>query len=108
MNRPSAVTVIGLGYVGLPLALAFAAEFPTIGLDVDSARVEELQKGIDRNREVSGDEIRNSSASFSTDYSTVANAEFIVVTVPTPVTESNKPDLSLLESASAMIGARMN
>jgi UDP-N-acetyl-D-glucosamine/UDP-N-acetyl-D-galactosamine dehydrogenase len=107
LNRPSAVTVVGLGYVGLPLALAFATEFPTIGLDVDSARVEELQKGDDRNREVSEDQLRDSSASFSTDYSTVADAEFIVVTVPTPVTANNEPDLSLLESASAMIGARV-
>ena len=104
MKTPSDVTIVGLGYVGLPLALAFADEFPTTGFDNDSLRIEQLQEGHDRNLEVDSSRITSSDVSFSSDESSVTDADFIVVTVPTPVTEENQPDLSLLESASAMIG----
>jgi len=101
------VTVVGLGYVGLPLALAFAAELPTTGFDNDNSRVEQLRAGSDRNREVATALITASELILTADESCVTEAEFIVVTVPTPVTEDNHPDLSLLESASAMIGRRL-
>ena len=104
MKFPSDVTVVGLGYVGLPLALAFAAELPTTGFDNDKSRVEQLRAGSDRNREVESSLISSSKLILTADESCIAEAEFIVVTVPTPVTEDNRPDLSLLESASAMIG----
>ena len=104
MNTPSDITVVGLGYVGLPLALAFAAEFSTTGFDNDVSRVEQLRSGNDRNREVDAALITASELALTTDESCVTDAGFIVVTVPTPVTEDNSPDLSLLESASAMIG----
>ena len=104
MKFPSDVTVVGLGYVGLPLALAFAAELSTTGFDTDNSRVEQLRAGNDRNREVDGGLITASELVFTADEACVTDAEFIVVTVPTPVTEDNRPDLSLLESASSMIG----
>lgn len=104
MKTPSNVTVIGLGYVGLPLALAFAAELPTTGFDDDSARIEQLLAGNDRNQEVGQEVITSSSLTFTADENMVTTADFIVVTVPTPVTEDFQPDLSLLESASSMIG----
>ena len=104
MKFPSDVTVVGLGYVGLPLALAFAAELPTTGFDNDKSRIEQLRAGSDRNREVESSLISSSKMILTADASCIAEAEFIVVTVPTPVTEDNRPDLSLLESASAMIG----
>ena len=104
MKFPSDVTVVGLGYVGLPLALAFAAELPTTGFDNDKSRIEQLRAGDDQNREVETSLINASDLSLTTDESCIAEAEFIVVTVPTPVTEDNRPDLSLLESASSMIG----
>ena len=104
MKTPRDITVIGLGYVGLPLALAFAAEFPTKGFDNDPSRVDQLIAGVDRNLEVDAGMITSSNLVLTSDQSCVANADFIVVTVPTPVTENNRPDLSLLESASAMIG----
>ena len=107
MNSPTSITVVGLGYVGLPLSLAFAHELPTTGFDVDEARVEQLSGGTDRNREVSEQEISSSSATWTTDPSCISNAEFIVVTVPTPVTDDHKPDLSLLESASKTIGSQL-
>ncbi|MBT6707449.1 MAG: nucleotide sugar dehydrogenase [Chloroflexi bacterium] len=104
MNFPSDVTVVGLGYVGLPLALAFAVEFPTTGFDNDDSRIQQLLAGNDRNREVDEGLITSSELVFTADEACVRDAEFIVVTVPTPVTEDNRPDLSLLESASSMIG----
>ena len=104
MKFPSDVTVVGLGYVGLPLALAFAAELPTTGFDNDKSRIEQLRMGNDRNREVESSMISSSKLILTADESCIAEAEFIVVTVPTPVTEDNRPDLSLLESASSMIG----
>jgi UDP-N-acetyl-D-glucosamine/UDP-N-acetyl-D-galactosamine dehydrogenase len=104
VNFPSDVTVVGLGYVGLPLTLAFAAEMPTTGFDNDESRIVQLRAGNDRNREVESSLITASDLVLTSDYSCVTEAEFIVVTVPTPVTEDNRPDLSLLESASSMIG----
>jgi UDP-N-acetyl-D-glucosamine/UDP-N-acetyl-D-galactosamine dehydrogenase len=101
---PSDVTVVGLGYVGLPIALAFAAELPTTGFDNDKSRIEQLRAGNDRNREVESSLISSSKLILTADESCVSEADFIVVTVPTPVTEDNRPDLSLLESASSMIG----
>ena len=104
MKTPSDVTIVGLGYVGLPLALAFADQLPTTGFDNDSVRIAQLLNGNDRNHEVSQEIITSSSLALTVDENSVTNADFIVVTVPTPVTEDFQPDLSLLESASSMIG----
>lgn len=104
MITPGDVTVVGLGYIGLPLALAFADQFSTTGYDNESTRVEELKIGRDRNLEVDSSVIRLSSLKLTSDQSCVTKANFIVVTVPTPVTDDNRPDLNLLESASTMIG----
>jgi UDP-N-acetyl-D-glucosamine/UDP-N-acetyl-D-galactosamine dehydrogenase len=100
--------VVGLGYVGLPLSLAFARELPTTGFDVDESRVNQLSDGSDRNREVSDKEISSSGVTWTTDPSCIDDAEFIVVTVPTPVTDNHEPDLSLLESASKAIGVQLS
>jgi UDP-N-acetyl-D-galactosamine dehydrogenase len=104
LKTPSDVTVVGLGYVGLPLALAFAAEFRTTGFETDESRVEQLRTGNDRNREVDASLITASGVTLTSDESCLAESDFIVVTVPTTVTDEYSPDLSLLESASAMIG----
>jgi len=107
VKAPSDVTVVGLGYVGLPLALAFAEELPTTGFDIDVSRVEQLLAGDDRNREIDSGLITSSNLTLTSDDSCVTDADFIVVTVPTPVTEDNRPDLRLLESAGATIGRRL-
>ena len=107
MKTPNHVTVVGLGYVGLPLALAFAAELPTTGFDIDVSRVEQLKKGNDRNSEVASSIITSSELVLTTDDRCLIESNFIVVTVPTPVTKDNQPELSLLESASIMIGKRL-
>ena len=107
MNRPASVVIVGLGYVGLPLALAFSKVFPTTGFDVDTSRVDELLAGIDSNRELSNAELSSSNLNFAKDPSCISDAEFIVVAVPTPVTQSHDPDLSMLNSASELIGSSL-
>jgi UDP-N-acetyl-D-galactosamine dehydrogenase len=107
MNEPASVVVIGLGYVGLPLALAFSKEFPTTGFDVDTSRVDELLAGVDCNQELSSVELLSSKLRFARESSCISDAEFIVVTVPTPVTCDYEPDLGMLYSASELIGTRL-
>lgn len=107
MKKPTNITVVGLGYVGLPLGLAFADEFDVTGFDVEAERVEELMSGDDRNREVPKERILESKLKVTSDPGCITNADFIVVTVPTPVTADHQPDLSLLESASNLIGVQL-
>jgi UDP-N-acetyl-D-galactosamine dehydrogenase len=107
MNRPKNLVVIGLGYVGLPLALAFSKEIPTIGFDLDDSRIDELGTGVDRNKEFSNAELTSSKLSLTKESSCISDAEFIVVTVPTPITDSNEPDLRMLKAASELIGNRL-
>jgi UDP-N-acetyl-D-galactosamine dehydrogenase len=88
------IVVVGLGYVGLPLAVALARSFPTIGLDIDTRRVEELKGGIDRTNEVEGEVLKASPLRLTSDSAECAGADVYIVTVPTPVDAANQPDLS--------------
>lgn len=102
------VAVVGLGYVGLPLALAFGrTDIPTIGFDVKKKRIAELQDGIDSTEELTPDEIKSSQITFTDDESKLKEANFIIVAVPTPVTKANVPDLSLLDYASQTVGRNL-
>ena len=107
MNRPASVVIIGLGYVGLPLALAFSKAFPATGFDVDPSRVDELLAGVDSNREHSTAELKSFNLTFTKDSSCISDAEFIVVAVPTPVTQNHDPDLRMLHAASELIGINL-
>lgn len=99
------IAIIGLGYVGLPLAVEFGKKYTTIGYDIDRRRIDELQKGIDRTLEVDADELKASTGLILTnDLSPVGEAQIFIVTVPTPVDKSKSPDLRPLISASSMIG----
>lgn len=107
MNRDieSRICVIGLGYVGLPLAVAFGEKFNTIGFDIDAVRISDLQKGFDKTKEVNKDELRGSRLlKLTSSEADLAAANVYIVTVPTPVDEYNVPDLSPLEIASSLIG----
>ncbi|MEM6781419.1 MAG: nucleotide sugar dehydrogenase [Pseudomonadota bacterium] len=98
------IAVIGLGYVGMPLALALATHYNVTGFDVDSERVNELKEGFDRNREIRQGELRASSCLFTSELQDIADSNVYIVTVPTPVDEeNNKPDLSIVEAASKSI-----
>jgi UDP-N-acetyl-D-galactosamine dehydrogenase len=111
INAPSAtldqarIAVLGLGYVGLPLAVAFGKHFPTLGFDIDAARVTELRRHDDHTREISDDALRAANLlEFSSDPSSLAGCNVFIVTVPTPIDEYKRPDLRPLESASRMVG----
>lgn len=99
------VAIIGLGYVGLPVALAFARAFPgTVGFDIDERKVRDLRNNIDRTREVSTEDLEASTIQFTTDPADLTDATFFVVAVPTPIDQNRKPDLQPLISASETIG----
>ena len=99
------LAVIGLGYVGLPLAVAFGQNRSVVGYDINVARVNQLKEGLDDTLEVSSNEIRNSTLlAFSTDLSDLESCNCYIVTVPTPIDEANQPDLRPLLTASKAIG----
>jgi UDP-N-acetyl-D-galactosamine dehydrogenase len=99
------IGIIGLGYVGLPLAVEFGKKFPTVGFDINKARVAELSSGKDHTLECSSEELASSSKlTFTTDISKLQTANCFIVTVPTPVDSSNRPDLTPLIKASETIG----
>lgn len=99
------VAIIGLGYVGLPLAVEFGKQRDVIGFDVSANRVRELQEGQDRTNEVSFEELREATGlSFTTTVSDLAAATIFIVTVPTPVDNHKKPDFSPLLSACTTLG----
>ena len=103
--KKTKIGIIGLGYVGLPLAVEFGKKYPTVGLDINKQRVEELRSGKDATCEVTADELKQSQQlTFSTDYRDLHDCTTYVVTVPTPIDAYKRPDLTLLENASLTIG----
>jgi UDP-N-acetyl-D-galactosamine dehydrogenase len=106
VNHNRKIAVIGLGYVGLPVAVAFARSgVPVIGFDIDSKRVEELRAGHDRTREVEPRDLRQPSLTYEHDSACLAAADFYIVTVPTPIDDAHRPDLGAMLKASATVGA---
>lgn len=98
------IGVIGLGYVGLPLAVEFGKRYPTLGFDVKADRIADLKKGIDVTLEMSADELLAArQLSFSTDTNALAACNFYIVTVPTPIGDGNRPLLTPLKSASTTL-----
>jgi len=101
----ASIAVIGLGYVGFPLAVEFGKLYPTLGFDIDQARIAELQRGFDRTQEVSEEQLAASvSLRFSSQAEDLRSCNTFIVTVPTPIDHFKKPDLSPLIKASEMIG----
>jgi UDP-N-acetyl-D-galactosamine dehydrogenase len=98
------VTVVGLGYVGLPLAVALSRHFRVSGLDVDASRIAELRKGHDRTSEVGADELATSSLELTDDPAACKGSDVYIVTVPTPVDHERRPDLGPLVAASQTVG----
>ena len=99
------IGVVGLGYVGLPLAVEFGRKYPTVGFDVKPARIDELESGKDSTLEVSSDELKTAGKlSFSSKPESLADCNFYIVTVPTPIGDGNRPLLTPLRLASITIG----
>jgi UDP-N-acetyl-D-glucosamine/UDP-N-acetyl-D-galactosamine dehydrogenase len=101
------VAVVGLGYVGLPLAVSFAKRLPVVGFDINTRRVAELQKGTDRTSEALASDLKNPNLSFTTDAKRLRECRYIVVAVPTPVDKANVPDLEPIISASRIVGENL-
>ena len=107
MNKK--VAVVGLGYVGLPLAIEFAKKYPTVGFDINANRVKELNNYFDRTKEVENfilkESIEDKKITITTDLNEIASCNFFIITVPTPTDQNNRPDLGPMISASKMIGS---
>lgn len=101
------VAVIGLGYVGLPLAVALADKFQTIGIDIDARRIDELARGHDRTGEIAAHRLDRSALALLADPARCPACDFYIVTVPTPIDGANRPDLRLIEAASRTIAAML-
>jgi len=105
MNARRRIAVIGLGYVGLPAAVAFArAGFTVVGFEIDASRVAELREGKDRTREVTAEELRSLDLYVTTDVEDLKKADFFIVTVPTPIDDALVPDLGAVHAASRTVG----
>lgn len=99
------IAIIGLGYVGLPLAIEFGKKYPTVGFDINAKRILELTQGIDQTLEVSAAELSEAEfLSYSTAINEIRECNVYIVTVPTPINEYKQPDLTPLIKASALIG----
>ena len=100
------IAIIGLGYVGFPLAVEFGKQYPTLGFDIDATRISELNRGYDRTQEVSDAQLKASAQlKFSSELTELAACKTFIVTVPTPIDHFKKPDLGPLLKASEMIGS---
>lgn len=107
MSKTESLSVIGLGYVGMPLAVAFARKINVIGFDLNAEKVGLYKKGIDPTKEVGDEEIAKSAVRFTCDESKLREAKFHIVAVPTPVNQDKTPNLSPVESASAILGRNL-
>jgi UDP-N-acetyl-D-galactosamine dehydrogenase len=104
-TKNTKIAIIGLGYVGLPLAVEFGKVFETIGFDINKSRIEELLGGKDSTLEVTSHELQEATKlSYSTDAKDIQNCNIFIVTVPTPIDENKKPDLTPLVNASKTVG----
>lgn len=107
VNRQEAVAVIGLGYVGMPLAVAFARRVNVVGYDSNEKKIEMYKKGIDPTLEVGDKVIQNTTIQFTADERELKNAKFFIVAVPTPINLDHTPDLFPVESASRVLGRNL-
>jgi UDP-N-acetyl-D-galactosamine dehydrogenase len=99
------IAIIGLGYVGLPLAVEFGKKYETLGFDINQSRVDELNRGIDNTFEVESDQLKQSKQlTFSNQSTSIVGYDFYIVTVPTPINKHNQPDLNPLKKASELLG----
>ena len=103
------VGIIGLGYVGLPLAVAVGAKYPTVGFDINAKRIEDLDRGEDGTLEVAKSEIDDSTfLKFTCDSDNLSKCNFFIITVPTPVDDAKNPDLAPLKSATKIVGENLS
>jgi UDP-N-acetyl-D-galactosamine dehydrogenase len=104
------ICVVGLGYVGLPLTVAFAERFQVVGFDIDQVRIQQLEGGHDKTLEIEDDLLQSvkDNITYTSDIQDTKNCNIYIVTVPTPIDSSNRPDLSPLISSSSVVGSVLN
>ena len=108
LNRETSLSLIGLGYVGLPIAVSFARKVKVIGFDVNTEKINQYKNNIDPTGEVGKQELERSNVFFTNNPNDLKNAKFHIVAVPTPVKSDNSPDLSILENASKILGRNLS
>ncbi|MFH1790308.1 MAG: nucleotide sugar dehydrogenase [bacterium] len=106
-SKKEKICIVGLGYVGLPLAVQLSKYFIVIGFDINENRIEGLKKGFDNTREVSEGELHDANIEYTSDKGKIKQAKFIIVAVPTPVDKNNIPDLSILKNATHVVGSNL-
>lgn len=102
------IALVGLGYVGMPIAVAFAKKVGVIGYDLNEAKIKLYQQGIDPTNEVGNDVIKNTKVEFTSDENRLKEAKFYIVAVPTPVNDDHTPDLTPVEGASRILGRNLS
>lgn len=107
INRKASIAIIGLGYVGMPIAVAFARKTNVIGYDVNEGKISVYKSGVDPTREVGDEVIRETSVEFTSDETRLKEASFLIVAVPTPVNEDHTPNLTPVEMASETVGRNL-
>ena len=107
VNGEEKLSLVGLGYVGMPIAVAFAKKINVIGFDLNEKKIELYKNGIDPTKEVGNVIIKNTTVQFTADESKLREAKFHIVAVPTPVNDDHTPDLSPVEGASTILGRNL-
>lgn len=107
ISKKGKLAVVGLGYVGMPIAVAFAKKIDVIGFDTDKEKTQKYNDGIDVTREVGDDEIKNSAVNFTCDEKSLKEADFVIIAVPTPIKSDNTPDLRPVLGASETVGRNL-
>ena len=107
VNHEAKISLVGLGYVGMPIAVAFAKKIQVIGYDYNAAKIQLYKNGIDPTKEVGDEVIKNTTVEFTNDETMLRQAKFHIVAVPTPVNDDHTPDLTPVESASRIVGRNL-
>ena len=109
LNNEISICIVGLGYVGLPLAVAFAEKFSVVGFDINPLRVRELEECHDRTLEIDGNLLKSveDTLSYTSNIQDACNCNFYIITVPTPINSNNQPDLTPLVESSQMVGSML-
>lgn len=106
-DQTRSIAVVGLGYVGLPIAVAFGKQGPVVGFDINKAKIAELRRGVDRTGEVSSADLKASQVQYTWEPAELKAADFIIVAVPTPINEALQPDFTALQKSSELIGSNL-
>ena len=101
------LSLVGLGYVGMPIAVAFARKIKVVGFDLNEKKIDLYKSGIDPTNEVGNDVIKNTAVEFTADPKKLREAKFHIVAVPTPVNDDHTPDLTPVEGASRILGKKL-